>query len=72
MEELFQELETKLKNHDWNYDYSEDHSVYRRGSDNENQINRLYLHLMAFEEKRAIEIWNKYAPQNRQREFHLF
>jgi hypothetical protein len=72
MEELFKELEERLKFHDWNYDYSDDHIVYKRGSDNEQQINRLYLHLMAFNEPKAIETWNKYAPANRQRELHLF
>jgi hypothetical protein len=72
MEELFKELETRLKFHDWNYDYSDDHRTYVQGRDNESQINRLYLHLMAFDEPKAIEIWNRYAPVNRQRELHLF
>lgn len=47
----------KLKSHDWTYEYSDDHSVWQRGSSERSEIRRLSAIL---DPKR--EIWNKYDP----------
>jgi len=47
----------KLKSHDWTYEYSDDHSVWQKGSSERSEIRRLSAIL---DPKR--EIWNKYDP----------
>jgi hypothetical protein len=47
----------RLKSHDWTYEYSDDHSVWQRGSSERSEIRRLSAIL---DPKR--EIWNKYDP----------
>ena len=59
------ELERLLKSHDWYYQYSDDHSVWQRGRDQEGEIRRQKdiccgLGLDSI----ANELYNKYKPEN--------
>lgn len=54
-------LENKCKVHDWYYNYSDDHRVWSRGFDRYRQINALLDGLGHSRE--AIEVYNKYAPE---------
>lgn len=51
-----------LKRHDWFYEYSDDHSVWRRGSD---ERSKLYAACSEHDPDRSI--WNQYAPPDFQR-----
>ena len=48
---------TKLKRHDWSYDYSDDHRVWQRGVDERNAIRNLQKVIDP-----DFEVYNKYAP----------
>ena len=52
-----QDYIAKLKGHDWTYDYSDDHSVWQRGTAERNEIRRLQQILDP-----NFEVYNKYAP----------
>jgi len=47
----------KLRTHDWFYEYSDDHGVWRRGSDERDQLRRLQEEI-----DDDYKIWNQYAP----------
>ncbi len=68
----WENFETVIKLHDWNYDYSDDHSVYKKGYNTENWLKWAYVELCKFDTDKANLIWNRYAPVNRRRELHLF
>lgn len=51
-----------LARHDWYYDYSDDHSVWTRGS---RERSTLYKYLDAIDPD--YKIWNEYAPEMFQR-----
>jgi hypothetical protein len=58
-----QALEQKLKAHDWYYDYSDDGSVYRRGRDQSDEINKLSRQLAAAGQEAAVAVlFKKYSP----------
>jgi len=59
-ESLFQELESLLKNHDWNYAWSDDNRVYRAGQDVQDQITSLVKKLG----DEGKTLYNKYAPSD--------
>lgn len=46
-----------LRSHDWFYDYSDDHSVWKRGRE---QRNKLEAMAMRLDPERSI--WRQYAP----------
>lgn len=46
-----------LKSHDWYYDYSDDHSVWRRGSEAHSRLRGLQKSIDP-----TGEIWNEHAP----------
>lgn len=48
-----------LKGHDWYYQYSDDHSVYKRG---QRERSNLISMQKEFDEYRTV--WNKYAPED--------
>jgi len=52
-QELFNELESLLKTHDWTYFMSDDHRAYRRGADHHQEIISLMNQLknLGYEEK---------------------
>lgn len=54
-----QELEDKLKSHDWTYEYSDDNRSYLNGQVQLIAINKLIKQLP---EEEAKELYNKYAP----------
>lgn len=61
--EMEQELEEKLKVHDWTYMYSDDGSAYRRGEEQSTEIRKLTVQLREmgrFEEVEALV--NQYSP----------
>lgn len=47
-----------LRSHDWFYDYTDDHNVWKRGRE---QRNRLEGMAMRLDPNRTI--WKQYAPQ---------
>lgn len=51
-----------LKNHDWFYEFSDDHSVYQRGRE-------AFMQLLQAQKKLdpKYEIWNQYAPKEYRR-----
>ena len=51
------EYKSLLSRHDWYYDYSDDHSVWTRGSNERKELNRMQD---AIDSDYAI--WNEYAP----------
>ena len=48
-----------LKSHDWYYDYSDDHSVWKRGVASRDKINAIRREIDP-----SGEIWNAIAPEN--------
>jgi len=57
-----EDYKSLLARHDWYYDYSDDHSVWTRGS---NERNTLYKYQEALDPD--YKIWNEYAPEMFQR-----
>jgi len=55
--EEMEEYVKLLKGHDWTYDYSDDHSVWRRGADAHKKLRQ-----MADKLDPEHEVWNKYDP----------
>jgi hypothetical protein len=57
-----EEYERKLKWHDWQYEYSDDHAVWRRGTIAQRELE---------EAARTLDpdyaLWNLYAPADKQR-----
>lgn len=61
MNDLLQELETLAAKHDWFYEYSDDHSVWKKGFDKQREIDRLvYYCNEAGLYKEAVDILSKY------------
>lgn len=54
--ELFEYL---LKNHDWNYQYSDDHRVWSSGESSFQQIKALRVELGVLDAPRAENLWNQ-------------
>lgn len=59
-EKEWQEFEERLKNHDWAYQYSDDHSIWKAGSDNWDKIAYLGKYLKQVDLPRVTEIFNRY------------
>jgi hypothetical protein len=57
MTQTEQRYRQALAGHDWNYDYSDDHSVWSRG-----RAQRETLRAMRDEVDASGEIWNSIAP----------
>jgi len=55
--EEMEEYVKLLKSHDWTYDYSDDHSVWRRGADAHKKLRQMSDKLDP-----EHEVWNKYDP----------
>ena len=59
-------LEKLLQTHDWSYEFSDDHRVWKRGTDERNAINqeqkRLISNGLATVEE-VQELTQKYAPK---------
>lgn len=60
-----EELSRKCALHDWYYDYSDDHSVWKRGVASRDEILRLRTELINLGAKeQADEIFYKHCPKN--------
>lgn len=53
-------MEHLCQNHDWTYQFSDDHSAWTAG----NAVNRIMSQIVKLEGDQAREIWNKYAPDD--------
>ena len=53
-------LRTLIKQHDFTYDYSDDHRVYTKGSQQLKKINEV---AERFTKADFIALWNQYAPE---------
>ncbi len=53
-------LERALKEHDWHYGFSDDGRVFRKGEASYTNLIKLFKKT---DEKKAIPLWNKYAPE---------
>lgn len=57
------EFERALQGHDWYFDYTDDHSVWRRGWDQSVRINELRDELTKSGAAEAAEqLWQQYCP----------
>jgi len=64
MNDKLQTLEKLLKNHDWFYQYSDDHRVYESGYRESNTINKVIEALKdAGLSKEAYTLYEKYLPE---------
>lgn len=57
VEDAQETLEQLLKQHDWTFDYSDDHRAYKAGAENRKRI-MSYSQLDSF-----VDTYNKYAPE---------
>jgi len=58
-------LESLLKTHDWFYQYSDDHRVWKKGRDQEDEIRRQKDICCGLGlDSVANELYNKYRPKN--------
>lgn len=48
----------ELRSHDWTYEYSDDHSVWRRGSAKQSQLKQVAEE--SPDHKRMFEAWNNH------------
>jgi hypothetical protein len=55
-EDKISDFEQMLKSHDWSYNYSDDHSKYKRGSKQRADIMKMKKELG----KKGDELYNKY------------
>lgn len=63
MSDKLQEFEKLLKNHDWYYEYSDDHRVWRNGCNEFDALVKMRNELKKeFDVKVLDQIWNKYSP----------
>ena len=56
-------LDKMLENHDWYYQYSDDHRYYERGS-KENDIIHNKIKELGGWCPRIVTMWNKHAPKS--------
>lgn len=60
-------LECLLQSHDWNFNYSDDHSIWKRGvteRDNINQEQKRLIHSELATIEEIVELTGKYRPEN--------
>ena len=66
MEITMEEYARRLQTHDWFYDYSDDHSVWTKGSSERSDLYRIREDLDP-----NYEVWNKHAPEMFRREVNV-
>jgi len=59
-EDLEDDLEKALKQHDWFYNYSDDGRAYKKGQAQRDNIRNL---MSKMDDTEAKKLWNKYAPK---------
>jgi hypothetical protein len=65
IEDKIQNFRNALRNHDWFFDFSDDHSVWCRGRDERDSLFAIAKSLVRNDEMSSIEvasIWNEFAP----------
>jgi hypothetical protein len=64
-----QRLEYEIKNKDWTFEYSDDHSVWKKGLWHNEVISKLIEKLLAsgYTQEDINKIWNKHAPKGYER-----
>jgi len=63
------DLEKKLRYHDWNYSYSDDYSVVRRG---ERAWDELKVLIEKFPRDDVRPLWEKHCPDDYKGKFDIF
>ena len=58
--DIWTNFENLLKHHDWFYAYSDDHRVWRKGQDVEDNIDRLYKSCSKENKEKANLLYKKY------------
>ena len=68
MDEMFKELEEELKNHDWYYEWSDSHTIWRKGQAEWNKIQNRIAYCSEFDKGEELidELWAKYCPFSRE------
>jgi len=56
------EFESLLKSHNWFYERNDDYSYYAKGRDQKDKLRGMLRNLEKEDKKRALETWNKFAP----------
>jgi hypothetical protein len=63
MSDKLQVFEQALKSHDWYYDYSDDHRVWRRGTEQHDALLKMRKELKQEHDPAVIDaLWSKYSP----------
>lgn len=57
-----EQLEEELKCHDWYFDYSDDHRVWKNGQAHRDKIRGMMSQLKKDHPEEVKALWNKYAP----------
>jgi hypothetical protein len=72
IEKLFTTLANLLKCHDWLFDFSDDHSVWKRGHSERERLRSLALTLGKENAERVSDLWNAFAPDGFERSTESF
>jgi hypothetical protein len=64
-QDLWQLYTHLLETHDWYYEMSDDHSVWRSGNSANNRIKLIRLHLQTIDRLRADDLYNARCPFNK-------
>jgi hypothetical protein len=59
MTDKFEDFAVMCRRHDLTYEYSDDHSVWRKGSQSWDAIRRTYNAMNEYDKSVAKEIWNE-------------
>ena len=60
----FAELARRLAEHDWTYEMSDDHGMWRRGTEQKRMIRTLLVKCAALNDGRTRRIYEKLCPQS--------
>jgi hypothetical protein len=58
----WKQFESLLKSHNWFYERNDDYSYYAKGRDQRTRLREALRDLSMEDKKRALETWNKFAP----------
>jgi hypothetical protein len=61
-EELWEHFEKCLKAHDWTYDYSDDHGVWRAGEEQTTHLHAVLTIARKYDRERAVNMYNSANP----------
>jgi hypothetical protein len=72
IKELFTTFENLLKGHDWLFDFSDDHSVWKRGLEQRERLRSIALTLGKDNAERVANLWNALCPMGFERSTESF